>query len=729
MHPPTPSGLPMRGSVHLFPKPPPPPPSPIFYRANPPSGRPQPAPKSWRAVMLLNESTPPWLPRMTRLLLVLLQMIVMGRARTGAERNRSREPPRAKTSSRSESLPILPSPNERAHPIYSFALKYPITFILPGYSNLLRKNKNLHLLLSLLVAPFALSAAAVIPVKAATVVTSVKTTTETTCVKTTTAAIPAKTTTAATPAKTTTSATPAKTTTTATPAKTTTATTPATTATTVAPSNTTAVVTLSKTTTATTPAKTTTAATTAKTTAATTATSKAATSTTSILGLPRRRPPRLTQLRRPELPPLRPLRVPLVRPPRLGGLGRGQVGSDRIGGGSGLTRCEGLGYPSVSLTRCASTATPTITSTAASTTTNAATTTSTNTATHTATTTDAVTTATSVATTISTATAATTDTANTTSTAAATTHATTAATTTSTAAVTTYATTAATTTSTAAATTHATTAATITSTTATTTTSTTAATTTATATASTPTTTTTSTSAKTTTSTATTTTPSTAGKTTTSTATTTTRSISTTATASVLLPNVTNVFTVGKGMQYASVQAAVNAVPADATVEQLINIRSTISGGEMLIAFFSNCTMNTIRSGGLVTAQGRETPSSPPLSPNTGGYVLSDCTLTAPAGVSGFYLGRPWGNAAFVMYVNTTIPASIAPAHWSAFGSNPIVDPAYAEVGSKGPGAKSDGSFKQAWTNVTAAEAAVNLTMSAILPNSSLWVQSPNRFL
>ncbi|RKO90548.1 hypothetical protein BDK51DRAFT_39763 [Blyttiomyces helicus] len=61
---------------------------------------------------------------------------------------------------------------------------------------------------------------------------------------------------------------------------------------------------------------------------------------------------------------------------------------------------------------------------------------------------------------------------------------------------------------------------------------------------------------------------------TTTTTTTTTRSAAATATVSVtpLLPNVTNVLTVGKGMQYASVQAAVNAVPAKATVEQLINI-------------------------------------------------------------------------------------------------------------------------------------------------------------
>lgn len=77
-------------------------------------------------------------------------------------------------------------------------------------------------------------------------------------------------------------------------------------------------------------------------------------------------------------------------------------------------------------------------------------------------------------------------------------------------------------------------------------------------------------------------------------------------------------------------------------------------GGAVL---FENCQLNTVRDGGFISAAA------------TGenfkfGYVFNNCKLTAPSGITGYYLGRPWKPYAQTVFMNCDEPSSLSAAGW-----------------------------------------------------------------
>lgn len=103
-------------------------------------------------------------------------------------------------------------------------------------------------------------------------------------------------------------------------------------------------------------------------------------------------------------------------------------------------------------------------------------------------------------------------------------------------------------------------------------------------------------------------------------------------------------------------------------------------------AVFENCEIRSIphAEGGFVTAQSNTRVGQ------DAGYVFNHCRLTADAGVTNVYLGRPWRDYSTVIYLNTKMGAHIMPAGWSAWAGSPtdrLKTATYAEYRSSGPGA------------------------------------------
>ncbi len=102
-------------------------------------------------------------------------------------------------------------------------------------------------------------------------------------------------------------------------------------------------------------------------------------------------------------------------------------------------------------------------------------------------------------------------------------------------------------------------------------------------------------------------------------------------------------------------------------------------------AVFENCELHSNpRSGGYVTAQGRNSPEL------DSGFVFNHCRLTADPGVDGVWLGRPWRPYATVIFLNTEMGAHLQPAGWREWhpGETHSLETAfYAEYNSSGPGA------------------------------------------
>jgi pectin methylesterase-like acyl-CoA thioesterase len=135
------------------------------------------------------------------------------------------------------------------------------------------------------------------------------------------------------------------------------------------------------------------------------------------------------------------------------------------------------------------------------------------------------------------------------------------------------------------------------------------------------------------------------------------------------------------------------------------------------VAFFEGCEIHALAHPVvMLTAQSKRYDGE------RSGYVFDHCRLTAEAGASKVYLGRPWRSHASVVFLNTGMGKEIMPAGWQEWKHNDVDSlPTvfYAEYNSTGPGANPaarDPHSKQ----LTAAEAA-RFSVKAWLSGDDNW--------
>lgn len=100
--------------------------------------------------------------------------------------------------------------------------------------------------------------------------------------------------------------------------------------------------------------------------------------------------------------------------------------------------------------------------------------------------------------------------------------------------------------------------------------------------------------------------------------------------------------------------------------------------------FFDHCEIHAVaNSVAFLTAQSKHYPNEP------SGYVFDHCKITADAGATNVYLGRPWRAYSTVIFMNTDIEAHINPAGWREWTpgqTNKLDTSFYADYRSHGPG-------------------------------------------
>ncbi|MGN0813751.1 MAG: pectinesterase family protein [Candidatus Coproplasma sp.] len=143
-----------------------------------------------------------------------------------------------------------------------------------------------------------------------------------------------------------------------------------------------------------------------------------------------------------------------------------------------------------------------------------------------------------------------------------------------------------------------------------------------------------------------------------------------------------------------------------------------IFGNTTGLAYFEECTVMAISrteaaygttQNGYVTAAKHTAATKPDY-----GYIFDNCTLTDDGKVAdgAMALGRPWGNAATVAYINCSFSAAYSTSaydgtgtdRWCAMSGNLPTDAEFCEYGSKGEGAIS--SAVEGGSILTAEEAA-----------------------
>jgi len=129
-------------------------------------------------------------------------------------------------------------------------------------------------------------------------------------------------------------------------------------------------------------------------------------------------------------------------------------------------------------------------------------------------------------------------------------------------------------------------------------------------------------------------------------------------------------------------------------------------------AVFDHCHIHCLADGYITAAS---TPQNVPF-----GYVFLNCRVTTEPTVTRTYLGRPWRPYAAVAFLNTELPAAIAPQGWYNW-DNPTneLTARYAEYQSTGPGANPDARVK--WAHQLTGDEARTYTVENVLKGTDGW--------
>lgn len=132
-------------------------------------------------------------------------------------------------------------------------------------------------------------------------------------------------------------------------------------------------------------------------------------------------------------------------------------------------------------------------------------------------------------------------------------------------------------------------------------------------------------------------------------------------------------------------------------------------------AWFEGCTIVS-RSNSYVTAA--STPKDVAY-----GYVFNNCKLMAAEGVTKVYLGRPWRDYGYTLFMNCELGGHIRPEGWHHWKQHREQTARYMEYNNSGPGA--DISKRVGWTRQLTKKEASLITPEKVFARADNW--NPNK--
>ena len=128
-------------------------------------------------------------------------------------------------------------------------------------------------------------------------------------------------------------------------------------------------------------------------------------------------------------------------------------------------------------------------------------------------------------------------------------------------------------------------------------------------------------------------------------------------------------------------------------------------------AWFENCDIHSRRNSYITAAS---TPKDVKY-----GYVFNHCRLTADEGVTKVYLGRPWRDYGYTLFMNCEMGAHIRPEGWHHWEKQREQTARYLEYNNSGPGANTDS--RAAWSRRLSKKEAEGITMQAVFTIDDTW--------
>lgn len=129
-------------------------------------------------------------------------------------------------------------------------------------------------------------------------------------------------------------------------------------------------------------------------------------------------------------------------------------------------------------------------------------------------------------------------------------------------------------------------------------------------------------------------------------------------------------------------------------------------------AWFEHCTIHC-KINSYITAA--STPQDAAY-----GYVFNQCTVTAAEGADNVYLGRPWRDYGYTLFMNCELPNAIRPEGWHHWQKEREQTARYMEYNNHGEGA----STKQrvSWSRQLTKKEAQLITLERVFSQKSEWM-------
>ncbi len=128
-------------------------------------------------------------------------------------------------------------------------------------------------------------------------------------------------------------------------------------------------------------------------------------------------------------------------------------------------------------------------------------------------------------------------------------------------------------------------------------------------------------------------------------------------------------------------------------------------------AWFEKCAIHC-KSNSYITAA--STPKDIAI-----GYVFNECTVTAASNVERLYLGRPWRDYGYTLFMHCTLPRQIRPEGWHHWKKEREQTARYMEFENGGEGANAQ--QRVAWSKQLSKKEAKAITMEAAFQRSDDW--------
>ena len=129
-------------------------------------------------------------------------------------------------------------------------------------------------------------------------------------------------------------------------------------------------------------------------------------------------------------------------------------------------------------------------------------------------------------------------------------------------------------------------------------------------------------------------------------------------------------------------------------------------------AWFEDCTIESLVNSYVTAAS---TPKDQPY-----GYVFNNCRLIAAEGVDKVYLGRPWRDYGYTLFMNCDLGRHIRPEGWHHWEKQREQTARYLEYNNRGEGANTK--ERVGWSRQLTRKEAAKITPEAVFTMGSTWV-------